>query len=141
MDLLVLPRGVCLSTKHNSCRVCALPHALGCLSSSSLHVPRPPLPRAAEPLRAGAERGGGRRRTWAATLLQSSNVAYKYGVSGPFWYAAGATIQIILFGILAIEVKRKAPTAHTVLEIISAPSRHPALLTTHVASRKGATSC
>ena len=34
-------------------------------------------------------------------------------------YAAGATIQILLFGILAIEVKRKAPTAHTVLEIIS----------------------
>eukprot|EP01026_Neomeris_dumetosa_P065127 TRINITY_DN623_c0_g1_i3.p1 TRINITY_DN623_c0_g1~~TRINITY_DN623_c0_g1_i3.p1 ORF type:complete len:724 (-),score=58.73 TRINITY_DN623_c0_g1_i3:877-2892(-) len=56
--------------------------------------------------------------TWAATLLQSSNVAWKYGVSGPFWYAAGATIQVILFGILAIEIKRKAPTAHTILEII-----------------------
>jgi urea-proton symporter len=24
--------------------------------------------------------------TWAATLLQSSNVAWCYGVSGPFWY-------------------------------------------------------
>jgi Na+/proline symporter len=58
--------------------------------------------------------------TWAATLLQSSNVAYKNGISGPFWYAAGATIQILLFGIMAIEVKRKAPTAHTVLEIILA---------------------
>ena len=23
--------------------------------------------------------------TWAATLLQSSNVAWAYGVSGPFW--------------------------------------------------------
>ena len=23
--------------------------------------------------------------TWAATLLQSSNVAWNYGVSGPFW--------------------------------------------------------
>ena len=23
--------------------------------------------------------------TWAATLLQSSNVAFKFGVSGPFW--------------------------------------------------------
>ena len=23
--------------------------------------------------------------TWAATLLQSSNVAWQYGVSGPFW--------------------------------------------------------
>ena len=40
---------------------------------------------------------------WAATLLQSSNVAWQYGVSGPFWYASGATIQVLLFGILAIE--------------------------------------
>ena len=23
--------------------------------------------------------------TWAATLLQSANVAWQYGVSGPFW--------------------------------------------------------
>lgn len=47
-------------------------------------------------------------------------MAYKFGVSGPFWYASGATIQVLLFGILAIEVKRKAPTCHTVLEIIEA---------------------
>jgi|Transcript_7346 SSS family transporter len=58
--------------------------------------------------------------TWAATLLQSSNVAFAYGVSGPFWYASGASIQVLLFGVLAIEVKRKAPTAHTFLEIIQA---------------------
>jgi len=41
--------------------------------------------------------------TWAATLLQSTSVAYQYGVSGPFWYASGATVQIILFATLAIE--------------------------------------
>lgn len=58
--------------------------------------------------------------TWAATLLQSSTVAYQYGISGPFWYAAGASIQVLLFGILAIELKRKAPSAHTFLEIIRA---------------------
>ena len=58
--------------------------------------------------------------TWAATLLQSSTVAYQYGISGPFWYAAGASIQVLLFGILAIELKRKAPHAHTFLEIIRA---------------------
>ena len=58
--------------------------------------------------------------TWAATILQSSTVAYQYGVSGPFWYAAGASIQVLLFGILAIELKRKAPNAHTFLEIIRA---------------------
>ncbi|CAD6442027.1 61c8350e-77d6-42ee-80ce-a41319e20e62 [Sclerotinia trifoliorum] len=58
--------------------------------------------------------------TWAATLLQSSGVAYKYGVSGPFWYASGATVQILLFATIAIELKRRAPNAHTFLEIIKA---------------------
>ena len=58
--------------------------------------------------------------TWAATLLQSSNVAWNYGVSGPFWYASGATIQVLLFGVLAIEVKRKARTAHTICEMVLA---------------------
>ena len=58
--------------------------------------------------------------TWAATLLQSSNVAWNFGISGPFWYAAGATIQVLLFGILAIEIKRKCPNAHTMLEIVDA---------------------
>jgi len=56
--------------------------------------------------------------TWAATLLQSSNVAWVYGVSGPFWYASGATIQVLLFAILAIEIKRKCPAIHTMLEIV-----------------------
>lgn len=41
-------------------------------------------------------------------------------LAGPFWYASGATIQILLFGILAVEIKRKAPNAHTMLEIIRA---------------------
>ncbi|KAI5456000.1 Sodium:solute symporter family-domain-containing protein [Mariannaea sp. PMI_226] len=58
--------------------------------------------------------------TWAATLLQSSGVCYRYGVSGPFWYASGATVQILLFATLAIELKRRAPNAHTFLEVIRA---------------------
>lgn len=58
--------------------------------------------------------------TWAATLLQSSGVAYRYGVSGPFWYASGATVQILLFATIAIELKRRAPNAHTFLEVIKA---------------------
>jgi Na+/proline symporter len=57
--------------------------------------------------------------TWAATLLQSSNVAWQYGVSGPFWYAAGASIQVLLFGVLAIRVKEIAPKAHTFCEMVN----------------------
>ncbi|KAH8793946.1 Sodium:solute symporter family-domain-containing protein [Hyaloscypha finlandica] len=57
--------------------------------------------------------------TWAATLLQSCTVAYEYGISGPFWvYAAGATVQIFMFAILACKVKQNAPRCHTFLEII-----------------------
>ncbi|GAB7356059.1 hypothetical protein MBLNU459_g6676t1 [Dothideomycetes sp. NU459] len=70
--------------------------------------------------------------TWAATLLQSSSVAYKYGVSGPFWYASGATVQVILFATLAIELKRRAPNAHTFLEAIRArygPITHGVFIT------------
>ncbi|GAD98264.1 hypothetical protein AN7373.2 [Paecilomyces variotii No. 5] len=49
--------------------------------------------------------------TWAATLLQSSTVAYEYD-------AAGATVQIFMFSVLACKVKQNAPYCHTFLEII-----------------------
>ena len=50
-------------------------------------------------------------------------------MSGPFWYAAGATIQVLLFAILAIEIKRKCPAIHTMLEIVQARWGPPAHLT------------
>ncbi len=56
--------------------------------------------------------------TWAATLLQSSTVTFEFGIAGAFWYAAGASIQVILFSILAIELKRKAPMTHTFPEML-----------------------
>ncbi|KAF7973621.1 hypothetical protein HWV62_14802 [Athelia sp. TMB] len=58
--------------------------------------------------------------TWAATLLQSSAVAYKYGISGPWWYGSGATVQVLLFAQLAAKLKLNAPYAHTWLEIVGA---------------------
>ncbi|PSR74673.1 hypothetical protein PHLCEN_2v9654 [Hermanssonia centrifuga] len=58
--------------------------------------------------------------TWAATLLQSSAVAYKFGISGPWWYGAGATVQVLLFAQLAAKLKLNAPRAHTWLEIVAA---------------------
>jgi Na+/proline symporter len=42
--------------------------------------------------------------TWAATIMMSSSTGYQYGISGPFWYAAGASIQILLFAILAVHL-------------------------------------
>ncbi|KAF8325239.1 urea transporter [Cantharellus anzutake] len=58
--------------------------------------------------------------TWAATLLQSSAVAYKYGISGPYWYGSGATIQVLLFAMLSAKLKSNAPRAHTWLEVVNA---------------------
>ncbi|EEB07045.1 urea transporter [Schizosaccharomyces japonicus yFS275] len=56
--------------------------------------------------------------TWASTLLTSSQKTYQYGISGAFWYASGACVQILLFTVLAIELKRRAPGAHTFLEVV-----------------------
>ena len=56
--------------------------------------------------------------TWAATLLQSSTVAYQFGISGPFWYAAGASIQILLFATIATRLKKAYSHVHTFPEII-----------------------
>ncbi|KAH9514149.1 urea active transporter [Bulinus truncatus] len=58
--------------------------------------------------------------TWAATLLQSSAVAARYGISGSFWYASGATIQILLFSMLSVQLKTRAPGAKTFLQVIRA---------------------
>uniref|UniRef100_A0A0K2TLS5 Urea-proton symporter DUR3 n=1 Tax=Lepeophtheirus salmonis TaxID=72036 RepID=A0A0K2TLS5_LEPSM len=44
----------------------------------------------------------------------------KYGISGPYWYAGGAAIQIILFSILSIMLKTRAPGAKTFLQVIKA---------------------
>lgn len=62
--------------------------------------------------------------TWAATLLMSSNMGWRVGVSGPFWYASGATVHILLFAVLAINVKLRASHMHTFTEIVKAKFRH-----------------
>ncbi|VDB88654.1 unnamed protein product [Peniophora sp. CBMAI 1063] len=58
--------------------------------------------------------------TWSATLLQSSTAAYSFGVSGPWWYGVGGTIQLAMFGMCAAKVKMNANGAHTFLEIVKA---------------------
>lgn len=62
-------------------------------------------------------------------------MAYKFGISGPWWYGSGATVQILLFAMvsvsmlahvfilsfsvkLAAKLKLNAPYVHTWLEII-----------------------
>ena len=47
----------------------------------------------------------------------------QYGISGPYWYAGGATIQIIIFSILSIMLKTRAPGAKTFLQVRSYKER------------------
>lgn len=58
--------------------------------------------------------------TIGSTLLLSCTGTYNLGVSGSYWYGAGACVQIIIFCCLAIEIKRRAPNAHTYQEIVKA---------------------
>ncbi|GJN93637.1 hypothetical protein Rhopal_006694-T1 [Rhodotorula paludigena] len=55
---------------------------------------------------------------FAATLLTSTAQGYKNGIAGPYSYAAGATVQILLFAMNAAKIKLNAPKAHTFLEVI-----------------------
>jgi Na+/proline symporter len=58
--------------------------------------------------------------TWSATLLTSSTFAYSFGISGPMWYAALGSSQVLLFSMLSLKVKRDTPGAHTFPEIVLA---------------------
>jgi hypothetical protein len=73
--------------------------------------------------------------TWAATLLQSTGaehlllellwpgVGASYGISGPYWYASGATIQILLMAIMSYYLKLHAPGAKTFFQVGWDPQR------------------
>ncbi|KPM46492.1 Urea active transporter [Neonectria ditissima] len=56
--------------------------------------------------------------TLSATLLTSTTFGYSYGIASTFWYGAGCSVPILTFAVLAIELKRKAPNAHTFLELV-----------------------
>ncbi len=56
----------------------------------------------------------------------------QYGISGPFWYAAGATIQILLFAMISIQLKIRAPGAKTFLQVSWHTICLPNLSTPHV---------
>ncbi|OWP03751.1 urea active transporter [Marssonina coronariae] len=55
---------------------------------------------------------------WSTAMLGSCLVGYAYGISGPFWFAAGCSPMIVFFALLGISCKLKIPEAHTLLEIV-----------------------
>ncbi|KAK9413556.1 putative Urea active transporter [Seiridium unicorne] len=56
--------------------------------------------------------------TLSATLLTSTTFRYSYGIAATLWLGAGCSVPILTFAVLAIELKRKAPNAHTFLELV-----------------------
>lgn len=56
--------------------------------------------------------------TIGSTLLLSCTSSYLNGISSAYWYGAGASVQIIFFSMLALEIKKKAPNCHTYQEVV-----------------------
>ncbi|XP_025086239.1 urea-proton symporter DUR3-like [Pomacea canaliculata] len=57
---------------------------------------------------------------WPGDLLQSATVTIKNGVAGSFWYSTAAVINMILFPVLSVQFKTRAPGAKTFLQVIHA---------------------
>ncbi|XP_035829821.1 uncharacterized protein LOC101856160 [Aplysia californica] len=57
---------------------------------------------------------------WPADLLQSATVTAKYGISGGFWYSISIIFSIMLFPLLSLQFKTRAPGAKTYLQLIKA---------------------
>lgn len=55
---------------------------------------------------------------WANETLYGAVVGYNFGMSGPFWFAAGLSFHIALMTVVGIQVKLKVPNGHTLLEIV-----------------------
>ncbi|CUM68058.1 uncharacterized protein PRCAT00005773001 [Priceomyces carsonii] len=57
--------------------------------------------------------------TWATELLWATTMVYNYGIMASYWYSAGLSIQICLMTVLGVQAKKKIPSSHTSLEIVS----------------------
>ncbi|SCU94035.1 LAMI_0E16446g1_1 [Lachancea mirantina] len=57
---------------------------------------------------------------WPGTLLSSCVYTYRYGVAGGYWYGISGISHSMLFTLIALQMKRKATGAHTIVEIVRA---------------------
>ncbi|KAK9840695.1 hypothetical protein WJX84_007535, partial [Apatococcus fuscideae] len=57
--------------------------------------------------------------TWASIILSGGTYVWFYGSGSALWFGTGSgTMTVWLFCVVAIELKHRAPKAHTFLEII-----------------------
>ncbi|KAI5861153.1 sodium/proline symporter [Durotheca rogersii] len=55
---------------------------------------------------------------YSTALLGASLLTYRYGLALGVWWGASASTMVCFLSLLAIEAKRRAPNAHTLLELI-----------------------
>lgn len=55
---------------------------------------------------------------WTATILVSARVGFEFGVSGPLWYAVGASLQLFILAVLADRLQRAGTQARTFAEFL-----------------------
>ncbi|KAH8198342.1 hypothetical protein TruAng_007497 [Truncatella angustata] len=55
---------------------------------------------------------------YSIALLGATLLTYRYGVALAVWWGASASTMVTFFSFIAIQVKRRAPNAHTLLELI-----------------------
>jgi len=55
---------------------------------------------------------------YSTALLGASLLTYRYGVALGVWWGASASTMVCFLSLIAIEAKRRAPNAHTLLELI-----------------------
>ncbi|KAI1206058.1 sodium/proline symporter [Annulohypoxylon truncatum] len=55
---------------------------------------------------------------YSTALLGASLLTYKYGLALGVWWGASASTMVCFLSLISIEAKRRAPNAHTLLELI-----------------------
>ncbi|KAI2468481.1 sodium/proline symporter [Annulohypoxylon bovei var. microspora] len=55
---------------------------------------------------------------YSKALLGASLLTYKYGLALGVWWGASASTMVCFLSLISIEAKRRAPNAHTLLELI-----------------------
>lgn len=55
---------------------------------------------------------------YSTALLGASLLTYRYGVALGVWWGASASTTVCFLSLISIEAKRRAPHAHTLLELV-----------------------
>jgi Na+/proline symporter len=55
---------------------------------------------------------------YSTALLGTSLLTYRYGLALGVWWGASASTMVCFLSLISIQAKRRAPNAHTLLELV-----------------------